>query len=161
MKIKFKIFFPREFMDHHLQDKNISVSVTSERTRRLHSQPWRNWNMQTWDFLDHKRCYLGGGCVCLCFRKPKLWNWWTSKVTCMLAFFSFSSFYRLIFYFYTQTFALWYFPSSCKPGVLFWKDLPLSLLCFLHSSSDTEGLFSSCYYWWMTGWTLRTVLKDH
>lgn len=37
MKIKFKIFFPREFMDHHLQDLKHSVPMTSKRIPRPRS----------------------------------------------------------------------------------------------------------------------------
>lgn len=66
-----------------------------------------------------------------------------------------SSFHSLPFIglslFYTQTCSdIFLFP--CKPGVLFLEKTSLCpALLFAYSSSDTEGLFSSCYYWWMTG----------
>lgn len=36
--MKFKIFFPREFMDHHLQDLKQLVPVTSKRFKDFISQ---------------------------------------------------------------------------------------------------------------------------
>lgn len=107
----------------------------------------RNFKLCKAQLPDHKRYYLSGLCVCLSFRKAKLWNGWAFKASYVWQlFFSLSPFVRLIFILHSNL-CCGIFLSPCKLDVLFLEYICFCpAMLFAYSSSDIEGLFSSYYF---------------
>lgn len=131
------------------------VSKTSlPRTRR-------NFKLCKVQLPDHKRYYLSGVCVCLSFRKEKIVKWKGFEDILHMAALPFIlPFCQLIFISHSNM-CCGIFLSPCKLDVLFLEYISFCpAMLFAYSSSDTEGLFSSYYfYWWMTDRILRTLFE--
>lgn len=127
------------------------------------SKSRRNFKICKAQLPDEKRYYWCTYSLCLLImQKTKIVKrLGFSGILCMLALLFILLLCQAYLYFALKL-PLWYF---CLPANLMFYSLnrfPFVLpYFFAYSSSDIGGLFSSYYfYWWMTGWILRILLKN-